>query len=136
MKATVMPERTETELSDLDLTAGFPVPDLDAWRAEAMVALKGASLEKRLLTPLAEGITLQPLYTEADSAGFAGLDSCPGEAPFVRGARTLGHRLDPWEIVQELPYATPGEFNRALRHDLAHGQTAAVLLFEIGRAHV
>lgn len=125
-----MPERKEAGLPELDRAADFPLPDLESWRAEAVAVLKGASFEKKLLTPLAEGITLQPLYTPADSAGLAGIDSHPGEAPFVRGAKTLGHRLDPWEIVQELPYASPGEFNRALRHDLAHGQTAAVLVFD------
>ena len=125
-----MPERAETGLPDLDHAADFPVPDLDTWRTEAVAALKGASFEKRLLTPLSEGITLQPLYTAANSAGSAGAESFPGAAPFVRGARTLGHRLDPWEIVQELPYATPGNLNEALRQDLAHGQTAAVLIFD------
>jgi methylmalonyl-CoA mutase len=125
-----MPEGTESWLSDIDRVADLPAPDLEAWRAEAVAALKGASFEKKLLTPLTEGITLRPLYTAADSAGFAGTDSYPGEAPFVRGAKPLGHRLDSWEIVQELPYATPGEFNEALRQDLAHGQTAAVLLFD------
>lgn len=125
-----MHEHTEIGLSDYDRAADFPVPDLEAWRAEAVAALKGASFDGRLLTPLPEGITLRPLYTKADSAGLPGADSYPGEGPFVRGAKTLGHRLDPWEIAQELPYATPGAFNRALRQDLAHGQTAAVLLFD------
>jgi methylmalonyl-CoA mutase len=130
-----MPDRNETGLSDFDGVTDFPVPDLEAWRAEAVAALGGASFEKKLLTPLPEGITLRPLYTGADTAGLAGVDSYPGEAPLLRGAKTLGHRLDPWEIVQELPYATPGELNQALRQDLAQGQTAAVLLFDAAARH-
>ena len=130
-----MPDHNETGLSDFDRVTDFPVPNLEAWRAEVVAALGGASFEKKLLTPLPEGIMLRPLYTGADSAGLAGVDSFPGEAPFVRGAKTLGHRLDPWEIVQELPYATPGEFNQAWQQDLAHGQTAAVLLLDAAGRH-
>jgi methylmalonyl-CoA mutase len=125
-----MPERPEPGLTDFDRAVSFSAPGLDAWRAEALAALTGASFEKKLLTPLPEGITLRPLYAEADATGAAGVASFPGEAPFVRGARTLGHRLDPWEVVQELPYPTAEEFNHALRHDLAQGQTAAVLVFD------
>ncbi len=125
-----MTERAPVKPSDFDHATRFPALDLEAWRAEASAALKGATIEKRLLTPLCEGVVMRPLYTEADEKASVSTASLPGEVPFLRGTRSLGHRLDPWEIVQELPYADPEEFNAALRDDLAHGQSAAVILFD------
>ena len=60
-------------------------PDIAAWQTLAAAELKGkplASLDRK--TP--EGITLKPLYTEADleaieAAGFPWRDALPGVSP-------------------------------------------------------
>ena len=101
----------------------FPIPTYDEWRKAAEAMLKGAPFEKRLITKTHEGINLQPMYWAKDAEGLSHLDSLPGFPPYVRGTDTLGFKANPWEVSQELPYATPEEFNRALRADLERGQT-------------
>ncbi len=121
----------------------FPNPTYDEWRKAAEAMLKGAPFEKRLITKTHEGINLQPMYWAKDAEGLNHLDSLPGFAPYVRGTETLGFKAKPWEVSQELPYATPEEFNRALRADLERGQTtinmpldrATLLGEDVDRAH-
>ena len=71
------------------------------------------------------------MYWAEDVEGLSHLDSLPGFAPYVRGTNVLGYKTKPWEVSQELPYATPDEFNRALRADLDtwtdHGKYATRL---------
>ncbi|MDY0109099.1 MAG: methylmalonyl-CoA mutase family protein [Candidatus Krumholzibacteria bacterium] len=114
----------------LGLREDFPVPSLDDWQQECVRLLKGVPFEKQMFTKTYEGITLQPLYTRAELAAAPHADSLPGQAPFVRGTRPLGYRERPWEVAQELPYPMCEQFNAALRHDLARGQTAAVLVID------
>ncbi|HEX3765178.1 MAG TPA: methylmalonyl-CoA mutase family protein [Kofleriaceae bacterium] len=57
------------------------VPDLTAWRALVDKELAGAPFD-RLVQRTAEGIAIEPLYTERP-----GDPPPPGAAPFVRGAR-------------------------------------------------
>lgn len=118
-----------------DLRAEFALPSLDDWRREVAALLKGVPFEKAMETPTAEGITLRGLYTRADAASLDFPRSLPGDAPFVRGAHLLGHRLDPWEIVQEIRLPEASAFAEALRQDLAAGQTAVALVLDsAGRA--
>ena len=121
----------------------FPIPTYDEWRKAAEAMLKGAPFEKRLITKTHEGISLQPMYWAKDAEGLSHLDSLSGFAPYVRGTETLGFKAKPWDVSQELPYATPEEFNRALRADLERGQTiinmpldrATLLGEDVDRAH-
>ncbi len=119
----------------LGLRDDFPVPTLDEWQAECVKLLKGVPFEKKMYTRTYEGITLRPMYTQADVADLPHVASLPGQAPFVRGAHPLGYRQSSWQVAQELPYPTAAEFNAALVHDLARGQDAVVLVIdEAGQA--
>ncbi len=105
----------------------FAPPDANTWRQAAVDSLAGKPFEK-LLTPTYEGIDLEPIYTRADVADLPWPHTMPGAPPFVRGAQAGGPK--PWLIAQELTYGSPAAFNRALRFDLEHGQTAANLLLD------
>jgi len=102
----------------------FPVPGYQEWRDAAEAAIKGAPFEKVLVTRTHEGIDLQPMYRAEDAADLPHVGSLPGFAPFVRGTETLGYKLDPWEVSQELAEVTPEAFNKTLLADLERGQTA------------
>ncbi len=119
----------------LTLRDQFPPHTYEQWQQECVRLLKGAPFEKTMLTATLEGLTLVPLYTAADTADLALTGTLPGEAPYLRGTRPLGYRGRPWEVAQELPLPTCEAFNAALRHDLARGQDAVVLVVdEAGQA--
>jgi methylmalonyl-CoA mutase len=115
---------------DCDLRGDFPAPTLEQWHQECLHLLKGVPFAKQMLTRTYEGITLQPLYTAADLADREHLASLPGQAPYVRGTRPLGFRERSWEVAQELPYPTCEQLDEALRHDLARGQDAVVVVVD------
>lgn len=100
---------------------------LARWRATVEAELKGASFDKKLVTRTFEALALQPLYSRADLSAVRDLESTPGAAPFLRGARPQGYRTNPWDVAQELPMPTPADFNATLRADLMLGQNAVVL---------
>ncbi|MDR2676059.1 MAG: acyl-CoA mutase large subunit family protein [Opitutaceae bacterium] len=105
------------------------------WRKVVEAELKGVPFEKKLVTRTAEGIALQPVYTRADAAGLPGLDSAPGEAPFLRGTSRGGYHEAPWDFAQELALGDAAGFNAALLSDLQRGQNSVVLsLDRAGRA--
>jgi len=101
-------------------------PDIDRWAVLAAKELKGSppsSLERA--TP--EGITLKPLYTEADleaieAAGFAWRAALPGVPPYLRGARATMYANRPWTIRQYAGFSTAEESNAFYRRNLAGGQ--------------
>lgn len=97
------------------------------WKKTVEAELKGVPFEKKLVTRTFEGIALQPLYTRADRAGLPGLETAPGEVPFIRGTRSQGYKNSAWEFAQEIAAATPVAFNAAILADLNAGQNAVVL---------
>lgn len=105
----------------LSLAADFPTPTREQWLAAVDKALKGAPFDKKLVTPLYEGIAVQPLYTRADSPAGNGL---PGLAPYTRGATAGG---EGWAIRTEHAAADPAQINAAMLTDLARGATALTL---------
>ncbi len=105
----------------LSLAADFPTPTRQQWLAAVDKALKGAPFDKKLVTPLYEGIAVQPLYTRADSPAEGGL---PGLAPYTRGATAGG---EGWAIRTEHHDADPEQVNAAMLTDLARGATALTL---------
>jgi methylmalonyl-CoA mutase len=109
------------------LFADFDVPTYDEWVAVALASLRGRPLEK-ISGQTYEGISLRPLYHQGDLAGLPHLETLPGQFPYLRGTRADGYLAAPWLIAQEIAAPTPALFNAALRHDLAHGQTAVNLI--------
>ena len=109
------------------LLAEFQAPSLDEWRAEVERLLKGAPFAKKMFTQTLEGIQVGSMATKADRPDPDWTDTQPGQAPFLRGAKSEG---GPWLVAQELPLLSAREFNAALSHDLERGQTAVNLILE------
>ncbi len=108
----------------------FPPADQAAWRQAAEQTLKGAPFEKRLLTKTYEGLTLQPIYSAANTAALPHLGALPGLPPYVRGTSALGYLVRPWDVAQELPYPTAAAVNQAAREDLPRGLTSLHALLD------
>ncbi len=113
--------------TDNPLFADFPTPSYEEWLAAAEASLKGKPFEE-LISQTYEGITLQPIYRVEDIADVPYLDGQPGQFPYLRGTEAAGYLQQPWLIAQEIAYGTPTQFNAALQHDLARGQTAVNLI--------
>ena len=95
------------------------------WQALAAKEVKGADLH--WATP--EGITVKPLYTAEDVAGWdAGL---PGFAPFTRGVRASMYAGRPWTIRQYAGFSTAEESNAFYRRNLAAGQKGLSVAFDL-----
>lgn len=130
MSTAIQNSEQSTENTQTRLLSEFPYSTYADWREAALKLLKGAPFEKKLCTKTYEGITLQPIYMQQDIEGLTHIDSLPGFAPYLRGGNVLGSKVDSWKVAQEIPYGTPEEFNKALRHDLERGQTAVNLLLD------
>ncbi len=103
------------------LSLGEDADEAD-WRALVERGLKGAPWE-RLTTKTSDGITLAPLYREADIATATDdVAGSPGVAPFVRGARQ-----GPWLVRQSFEHPDPEQTNREILADLQGGVSAIEL---------
>jgi len=103
----------------------FPAQNYESWRKLVDADLKGAPFEKRLLTKLIEGITVQPLYS-ADTVSNVAL-GFPGQAPLVRGGSPLGATQSGWQIIQEHRHPDPAAANAAISDDLARGASSVLV---------
>ena len=103
----------------------FPPQNPESWRKLVEADLKGAPFDKRLLTKLIEGITIQPLYS-ADTVSNIAV-GFPGQSPLVRGGSPLGALRSGWQVVEEHRNPSPVEANAAIREDLAHGVTSVTV---------
>lgn len=108
----------------------FPPHTYQAWRSALDKVLKGAPFEKKFVTKTYEQIDLQPLYRLEDVEQLPFTHTLPGFPPYLRGTEPAGPVAKPWDVCQELPATTPAAFNKALKHDLARGQTAINLVFD------
>lgn len=97
-----------------------------AWRQRVEKDLAGRSFDKALVTSLREGVTVDPLYTEADLAdGGPDASGYPGLAPFVRG--TCPVPGDGWLLGQEYNQSSLENAREALITDLRRGVELAWL---------
>jgi methylmalonyl-CoA mutase len=114
---------------------GKPSKVLQDWRKLAEAELRGkpvSGLEWQ--TP--EGITIKPLYTEADleeiaAAGFPFRDAVPGQPPYLRGPRATMYANRPWTIRQYSGFSTAEESNRFYRDNLKAGQMGLSIAFDL-----
>ncbi|WP_422067208.1 methylmalonyl-CoA mutase [Solirhodobacter olei] len=104
--------------------------DLKSWAALAAKELKGRAPESLSWQTL-EGITVKPLYTEADTAGLGHMGSLPGLAPFTRGPRATMYAGRPWTIRQYAGFSTAEESNAFYRRALAGGQQGVSVAFDL-----
>ncbi|GAA5173485.1 methylmalonyl-CoA mutase [Niveibacterium umoris] len=104
--------------------------DLAAWEAAAAKAAPGGDLSKlNWVTP--EGITVKPLYTQADIAALPHTDTLPGFAPFVRGPQPTMYAARPWTIRQYAGFSTAEESNAFYRKALAAGGQGVSVAFDL-----
>jgi len=112
-----------------------PSPVPGRWAELAAAELRGkpaASLD--WATP--EGITVKPLYTEADleaieKAGFPWREAVPGVQPYLRGPRATMYANRPWTIRQYAGFSTAEESNRFYRACLEAGQMGLSIAFDL-----
>ena len=104
--------------------------NLDQWRALASKELKGADPDSLNWETL-EGITVKPLYTEADTADLPHMGSLPGMEPFTRGPRATMYAGRPWTIRQYAGFSTAEESNAFYRRNLAAGQQGVSVAFDL-----
>ena len=102
----------------------------ETWKSAAEAELRGKD-PAQLEIETAEGITIKPLYTEADLGDVAHLDTLPGEAPYVRGPRTTMYTNRPWTIRQYAGFSTAEESNAFYRRNLAAGQMGLSVAFDL-----
>jgi methylmalonyl-CoA mutase len=113
-----------------NLLAEFPPVSFEDWRKLVQAELKEAPFDKRMFTSTPEGIQLKPIYRREDAAGLAHVNSFPGFAPFVRGARASGYVLQPWNISQEISFSNSRDFNHAARNSIGRGLTALNMVLD------
>ena len=104
--------------------------DLERWQALAAKELKGRDPDT-LVWPTLEGITVKPVYTEADTAGLPHMASLPGLAPFTRGVRATMYAGRPWTIRQYAGFSTAEDSNAFYRKALAAGQQGVSVAFDL-----
>ena len=114
---------------------GKPSDIMGEWQKLAEGELRGkpvASLDWQ--TP--EGITVKPLYTEADleeiaAHGFPFRDAVPGAPPYLRGPRATMYANRPWTVRQYSGFSTAEESNAFYRANLAAGQMGLSIAFDL-----
>src|SRR6266581_4563087 len=110
-------------------------PSRDRWTTLAAKELKGRQLSS-LDWETPEGITVKPLYTEADLAaieavGFPWREALPGVPPYLRGPRATMYANRPWTIRQYSGFSTAEESNRFYRENLKAGQMGLSIAFDL-----
>jgi methylmalonyl-CoA mutase len=112
------------------LLTEFSKVGFEEWRALVQSELKDAPFDKKMFSTTPEGIKLQPIYRQESVAGLAHVNSYPGFAPFVRGARSSGYVQQTWSISQEIAYSNAREFNHAARNSIGRGLTALNMVLD------
>ncbi|HEY1246419.1 MAG TPA: methylmalonyl-CoA mutase family protein [Hyphomicrobiaceae bacterium] len=100
------------------MTAEFGPASREAWSTLVAKVLKGADLQKRLMSTTADGLAVQPLYTRADAV--------QGTAAVGRSGWYPGG----WDVRQRHVEHDPRGANTAILEDLEGGATSVVLQIE------
>jgi methylmalonyl-CoA mutase len=101
--------------ADGPLLPEFDPPSGEAWLALVDKVLKGADFDKRLVSRMADGLAVQPLYTRADAV--------EGAAPTVRTA----YFPHGWDVRQRHAEPDAKAANAAILEDLTGGATSLML---------
>ena len=101
----------------------------DAWRELAEAALKGAPFEKKLVTPVADGFNINPLYTLADfDDASAGIHEAMVASSVAQSTKIVDKAG--WDIRQLHAYPDPKLSNSAILEDLENGATSIQIVFD------
>lgn len=102
----------------------FQKPGYEAWKEAAIKALKGKPFEK-IFKNTYEDITLKPIYNQEDTASLAHMKAQhPGFYPYVRNTSASP---EPWQVVQEITYGDPEDFNHAALFDMPRGLDGLII---------
>lgn len=114
---------------NLNFAGDFSATTRDEWVGVVEKALKGAPFDKKLVSKLYEGISIQPLYTRADWPSEGDPSGFPGAVPFTRGGRADGAGVggDGWDIRQEHANPDLKSSNAAILTDLQRGATSVLI---------
>ncbi|WP_374381145.1 methylmalonyl-CoA mutase [Dongia sp.] len=110
--------------------ADFPKKALADWQKLAAQELKGAD-PATLNRETPEGISLKPIYTEADLEGLESVGTLPGFAPYTRGPRATMYANRPWTIRQYAGFSTAEDSNAFYRENLKRGQMGLSVAFDL-----
>ncbi|MGD9186693.1 MAG: methylmalonyl-CoA mutase [Desulfobacteraceae bacterium] len=105
-------------------------PTIDQWNELAKKQLKKRPLEE-LNWHTAEGITVKPVYSQADIESLESVGGMPGFAPFVRGPMATMYAGRPWTIRQYAGFSTAKASNEFYRRNLAAGQKGLSVAFDL-----
>ncbi|MEA3543697.1 MAG: methylmalonyl-CoA mutase [Thermodesulfobacteriota bacterium] len=108
----------------------FENKTLADWEAQAKKEKKTDDLSN-FKWETAEGITVKPLYTAADTAELETADTLPGMAPFVRGPMATMYAGRPWTVRQYAGFSTAEESNAFYKRNLAAGQQGLSVAFDL-----
>jgi methylmalonyl-CoA mutase len=103
--------------------------DVSGWQ-DAATCLTGRQPDE-LAWRTEEGITIRPLYTAADIAGLAHVDTYPGFPPFVRGPYPSMYVTRPWTVRQYAGFSTAEASNAFYKRNLAAGQKGLSIAFDL-----
>ncbi|HEY8856101.1 MAG TPA: methylmalonyl-CoA mutase [Rugosibacter sp.] len=105
-------------------------PSLETWAKAAAKSAPGGDVSQ-LNWETPEGITVKPLYTQADTANLPFADTLPGFAPYVRGPQATMYAVRPWTIRQYAGFSTAEESNAFYRKALAAGGQGVSVAFDL-----
>ena len=108
----------------------FPPTSYEEWKEAAVETLKGGDFDKRLRTKTYEGITLNPIYTQADVDALGVGEAIPGYDNYLRGATAEGYLKEAWAIAQSSTACCPKEANKLALEELNRGADA--VNFKVG----
>ncbi len=103
---------------------------LEDWSKLAAKESKGKSIDD-MSWKSAEGITVKPLYTKADTEKLKYANTMPGLEPFVRGPKATMYVGRPWTIRQYAGFSTAEESNAFYRKALAAGGQGVSVAFDL-----
>lgn len=108
----------------------FPPVPFDEWRAQVEKELKGASYDKKLVSHMPDGLTVQPIYVRSDWQGADDGAGLPGVAPYRRGNDPEGHHRDRWDLRPAYDNPDLEAAHTEIAADLARGATSLRLVFD------
>ncbi|MBF0560956.1 MAG: methylmalonyl-CoA mutase small subunit [Alphaproteobacteria bacterium] len=114
----------------LAIAGDFPATSYDEWRGAVDKALKGAPFEKKLVSKLYEGITVQPIYRRTDWPSEGDPSGFPGAMPFTRGCGAAGAGPDGWDVRQEHSHPDVKAGNDEILTDLERGVGSGLIQFD------
>ena len=110
--------------------SSFEKKNLADWDVQAKKEKKTDDLSN-FKWDTAEGISVKPLYTAADTANLKYTDTIPGYAPFIRGPMATMYAGRPWTVRQYAGFSTAEESNAFYKRNLAAGQQGLSVAFDL-----